>query len=72
MIGNVAVLIQEGRPIVYFGQKLSGTTLNYLTYDKEMNALIRTLETWQHYLCPKEFVIQKDHESLKHLNINIS
>ena len=37
------------------------------TYDKEMYALVRALETWQHYLLPKEFVIHTDHESLKHL-----
>ena len=29
--------------------------------------IIRSLETWQHYLWPKEFVIHSDHESLKHL-----
>jgi hypothetical protein len=29
--------------------------------------LVRTLETWQHYLWPKEFVIHSDHESLKHI-----
>ena len=28
---------------------------------------MRSLETWQHYLWPKEFVIHSDHESLKHL-----
>ena len=28
---------------------------------------MRTLETWQHYLWPKEFVIHYDHESLKHI-----
>ena len=28
---------------------------------------MRCLETWQHYLLPKEFVIDSDHESLKHL-----
>ena len=28
---------------------------------------MRCLETWQHYLLPKEFVIHSDHESLKHL-----
>ncbi|KAK5771502.1 hypothetical protein PVK06_047715 [Gossypium arboreum] len=32
-----------------------------------MYALIRALETWQHYLWPKEFVIHSDHESLKHI-----
>jgi hypothetical protein len=28
---------------------------------------MRSLETWQHYLLPKEFVIHSDHESLQHL-----
>ncbi|KAH9792628.1 Endonuclease [Citrus sinensis] len=66
-IGIGAVLMQEGRPIAYFSEKLSGAALNYPTYDKEMYALVRALETWQHYLLPKEFVIHTDHESLKHL-----
>ncbi|KAH9744149.1 hypothetical protein KPL70_003565 [Citrus sinensis] len=61
------VLMQEGRPIAYFSEKLSGAALNYPTYDNEMYALARALETWQHYLLPKEFVIHTDHESLKHL-----
>jgi hypothetical protein len=30
-------------------------------------ALVCILETWQHYLWPKEFVIHSDHESLKHI-----
>ncbi|KAH9668398.1 Endonuclease [Citrus sinensis] len=66
-IGIGAVLMQEGRPIAYFSEKLGGAALNYPTYDKEMYALVRALETWQHYLLPKEFVIHTDHESLKHL-----
>ena len=41
--------------------------MNYLTYDKELYALVKALETWQHYLWPKEFVLHTDHESLKHL-----
>jgi hypothetical protein len=61
------VLIQEGKPIAYFSKKLSGPSLNYLTYDKELYALIRVLETWQHYFWPKEFVIHSNHESLKHI-----
>ncbi|KAH9671240.1 Endonuclease [Citrus sinensis] len=66
-IGIGAVLMQEGRPIAYFSEKLSGAALNYPTYDNEMYALVRALETWQHYILPKEFVIHTDHESLKHL-----
>ncbi|KAL5820915.1 hypothetical protein ACOSQ3_022797 [Xanthoceras sorbifolium] len=66
-IGMGVVLMQEGRPIAFFSEKISGAALNYPTYDKEMYALVRALETWQHYLWPKEFVIHTDHESLKHL-----
>ena len=66
-IGIGAVLMQEKRPIAYLSEKLNEATLNYLTYDKELYALVRALETLQHYLWPKELVIHTDHESLKHL-----
>ncbi|XP_057485167.1 uncharacterized protein LOC130771560, partial [Actinidia eriantha] len=66
-VGIGAVLMQDGRPLAYFSEKLSGAALNYPTYDKELYALVRTLGTWQHYLWPKEFVIRTDHESLKYL-----
>jgi hypothetical protein len=61
------VLLEEGKPITYFSKKLSGPSLNYLTYDKELYALVHVLETWQHYLWSKEFVIHSDQESLKHI-----
>src|SRR3954466_2848521 len=66
-IGLGGVLFQDAKPVAYFSEKLSGPSLNYSTYDKELYALVRTLETWQHYLWPKEFVIHSDHESLKHI-----
>jgi hypothetical protein len=66
-IGIRCVLMEERRPIAYFSEKLCGPTLNYPIYDKELYALVQSLETWQHYLFPKEFVIHSDHESLKHL-----
>ena len=44
-VGIGAVLMQEMKPIAYFSVKLSGATLNYPTYDKEMYALVRALET---------------------------
>ena len=49
-IGIGSVLLQEGKPIAYFSEKLSGPSLNYSTYDKELYALVRILETWQYYL----------------------
>jgi hypothetical protein len=59
--------MQQGKPIAYFSEKLGGAQLNYSVYDKELYALVRALETWQHYLWPKEFVIHSDHEALKYL-----
>ncbi|XP_019435366.1 PREDICTED: uncharacterized protein LOC109341851, partial [Lupinus angustifolius] len=66
-VGIGAVLMQEGHPVAYFSEKLGGPMLNYSTYDKELYALVRALQTWQHYLLSKEFVIHSDHESLKYL-----
>ncbi|KAF7839837.1 Transposon Ty3-G Gag-Pol polyprotein [Senna tora] len=48
-------------------QKKIFKTLRYPTYDKELYALKRALENWQHYLWPKQFLIHTDHQSLKHI-----
>nr|XP_034591764.1 uncharacterized protein LOC117853544 [Setaria viridis] len=66
-IGIGGVLLQEDKPVAYFSEKLNGPHLNYSVYDKELYALVRVLEVWQHYLLPKEFVIHSDHEALKYL-----
>ncbi|KAG7529622.1 hypothetical protein ISN44_Un131g000100 [Arabidopsis suecica] len=39
----------------------------YYIRELEIYALVRALETWQHYLLSKEFIIHTDHETLKHL-----
>jgi hypothetical protein len=67
VIGIGGVLLQESKLIAYFSEKLSGPSLNYSTYDKELHALFHVLKTWQHYIWPKEFIMHSDHESLKHI-----
>lgn len=59
--------MQDGKPIAYFSEKLHSPILNYSMYDKELYALVRSLEMWRHYLWPKELVIHSDHESLRYL-----
>ncbi|XP_019056382.1 PREDICTED: uncharacterized protein LOC109116067 [Tarenaya hassleriana] len=66
-IGIGAVLMQEKRPVAFFSEKQNGATLNYPTYDKELYSLVRALQTWQHYLLAREFIIHTDHKTLKHL-----
>jgi hypothetical protein len=41
-VGLGGVLLQEGKPVAYFSEKLSGPVLNFSTYDKELYALVQT------------------------------
>src|SRR6266540_4590655 len=66
-IGIGGVLMQEGKLVAYFNEKLGGAQLNYPVYDKELFALVHVLESWPYYLWPKEFAIHSDHEALKYL-----
>jgi hypothetical protein len=61
------MLLQDGKPMAYFSEKLSGPFLNYSTYNKELYALVCVLEILQLYLGPKKFVIHSDYDSLKHI-----
>jgi hypothetical protein len=66
-VGIGVVLSQGGRSVTYFSQKLSGSKLNYSTYDVEFYALVQALKHWSFYLSYNEFILHSDHEALKHL-----
>ena len=65
-LGIGAILMQDGKPLMYFSEKLSGASMNYPMI-RNCLLLARDLQVWQHYLWSREFVIHTDHESLKHL-----
>jgi hypothetical protein len=44
--GIGGVLLQEVKLIAYFSEKMSGSSLNYSTYDKTLYTLVHVLETW--------------------------
>ncbi|GJY98032.1 RNA-directed DNA polymerase [Tanacetum coccineum] len=62
------VLSQNQRPIAFFSEKLNDARRKYSTYDKEFYAIVRSLDTWRHYLLSNEFVLFSDHEALKFIN----
>ena len=45
-LGISGVLMQNGRPVAYYSEKLDGTRLNYPIYEKELYALVRVLQVW--------------------------
>ncbi|GJU78674.1 RNA-directed DNA polymerase [Tanacetum coccineum] len=67
-VGIGGVLSQNQRPIAFFSEKLNDARRKYSTYDKEFYAIVRSLDTWRHYLLSNEFVMFSDHEALKFIN----
>ncbi|XP_017255857.2 transposon Ty3-I Gag-Pol polyprotein isoform X1 [Daucus carota subsp. sativus] len=67
-VGIGAVLSQEGRPIAFYSEKLTGSRCHYSTYDAEFYAIIQALKHWEHYLVQREFILNSDHEALKFIN----
>ncbi|KAK8916805.1 hypothetical protein KSP39_PZI022608 [Platanthera zijinensis] len=67
-VGIGGVLSQEGHPVGFFSEKLSGPKLNYSNYEREFYAIVQTLRHWRHYLLPKEFVLHSDHQALRYIN----
>jgi RNase H-like domain found in reverse transcriptase/Reverse transcriptase (RNA-dependent DNA polymerase)/Integrase zinc binding domain/Integrase core domain len=66
-VGIGAVLSQEGRPVAYYSEKLSGAKLNYSVYELELYAIVKALQHWRHYLLHREFVLFSDHQALAYL-----
>lgn len=65
--GVGAVLMQEWKPIAYFSKALSPMTLGMSTYEKELLAVVLSVNKWRHYLLGRRFTIKTDHQSLKFL-----
>jgi len=64
---GLGIGVQGRQPIAYFSQALHGRNLSLSTYDKEMLALVTSIQKWRPYLLGHQFVVRTDHCSLKYL-----
>lgn len=65
--GISAVLTQQGRQIAYLSQALKGRSLDLSTYEKELLALVLSVQKWRPYLLGQRFTVCTDQQSLKYL-----
>ncbi|CAA7053553.1 unnamed protein product [Microthlaspi erraticum] len=66
-LGIGAVLSQQGRPVAFFSEKISGSRARYSMYDVEFYAIVQAIKHWRYYLFHHEFILYTDHDALKHL-----
>ena len=71
-IGVGGVLVQEGRPLAFFSEKLCESKREYSTYDKKFYAIVHCLEHWSHHLTANEFILHLDPKTLKHIQGSIN
>ena len=59
------VITQSGYPVTFHFETFCNTFGRYLTYEKELYAIVQDLKQWRHYILGKEMVILTSHKPLQ-------
>lgn len=65
--GLGAVLLQQSHPIAYYSKVLGVRAQAKSIYEKELMAVVLSVQKWRHYLLGRHFIIHSDQQSLKYL-----
>ena len=64
-----SVLSQNGKIVDCFSHKLNEHQLNYDIRDKELLAVVMSLDRWDHYCSNTTVTVYTDHQSLKYIDM---
>lgn len=59
--------MQSGQPVAFYSKPLGPQALALSTYEKELLAIVMSVQKWKHYLSHHQFIIHTDHQSLKYI-----
>ncbi len=66
--GLGAALLQDGRPLAYASRALSDAESRYAVIEKEMLAVVFSLEKWHQYTYGRKVTIYSDHKPLESIS----
>lgn len=63
---RLGVLLQGDHPTAFFSKALNGHNRLLSAYDRELLALVLSVNKWKGYLLGQQFIARTDHHSLRH------